>query len=194
MVEVNELLTDGVTKLSIIGESISLFDLNVESTEDVAMEYRKVGLSRVVVATKDVEVGTKIIRERPVLVFDNSGDWEEMVTLFLALDETSKNGILDMFHPPLSSPTDISILTGRKLSIDPNLVQKLITICNCNAHEYYGNDGEEYSEIQQTSFSTRLSSPKSSLFLFASKVAHSCNPNVTYSSKTNDGKLEYTVI
>ena len=64
-----ELLTDEVRNISITGESLSLFDANVDSTEFVTVESRKGDLGRVVVAIQNIKVGTKILRETPALVF-----------------------------------------------------------------------------------------------------------------------------
>jgi hypothetical protein len=199
MIDLNELQND-MNKITLAkdGEDFddSFLYCNIESTDLVAIVESSTSrtdddLGRVVIATKDVSVGTTIIRERPVLVYKHEA-WLEMVTAFVALDEESKNGILDMFHPPpkLSIMTQANLVAGQ-LSLDPTLVQKLILISNFNAHQYYGCDQERFRE--GSSFSPS-SAGKSALFLFGSKVAHSCNPNVTYSSRTSDGKLEYKVI
>ena len=197
MVDPNE-LHDGINNISLEGGDSFLY-CNIESADFVAVESRTGDLGRVVVATKDVAIGIKIIRERPILV-NKSGDWSGMISAFMALDKKSKNGVLNMFHPPLSSQSVQSQhlklqaeYLGRQLSMDSTLVHKLMAISNCNGHEYYGCDNELYHEAPRESFS-RKSSGKMALFLFGSKVAHSCNPNVTYSSRTSDGKLEYKVI
>jgi hypothetical protein len=46
----------------------------------------------------------------------------------------------------------------------------------------------EFSHMDQ------VSEESAALFLFGSKVEHSCCPNVAYSSKTSDGLMEYKVI
>ncbi len=43
------------------------------------------------------------------------------------------------------------------------------------------------------SYTSTVHSGQSALFLFASKLPHSCNPNSTHTSRTKDGKLEYKV-
>jgi hypothetical protein len=202
MIDLNELQND-MNKITLaedgedFDESSSFLYCNIESTDLVAVvestSRTDDDLGRVVIATKDVSIGTTIIRERPVLVYKHEA-WLEMVSAFLALGEESKDGVLDMFHPPtkpkLSIVTDANLVASQ-LSLDPTLVQKLILISNFNAHQYYGCDQERFHEV--ASFSPS-SAGKSALFLFGSKVAHSCNPNVTYSSRTSDGKLEYKVI
>ncbi|OEU17854.1 hypothetical protein FRACYDRAFT_238282 [Fragilariopsis cylindrus CCMP1102] len=198
MIDLNELQND-MDKITLNeeGENLDLFlYCNVESTDLVAIVDSSTSrtdddLGRVVIATKDVSVGTTIIREKPVLVYKH-GAWLEMVSAFVNLDEESKDGVLNMFHPPPKlSVMPEEKLVARQLSIDPTLVQKLILISNFNSHQYFGCDQERFNEV--VSFSPS-SAGKSALFLFSSKVAHSCNPNVIYSSRTSDGKLEYRVI
>lgn len=90
-----------------------------------------------------------------------------MTSVFLALDKEIQHGILDMYHPPLSSQNSQFVelrsqearIVGSKLSVDEKLVEKLIAICDYNAHKY--------------------STGKLAPFLYGSKVAHSCSPNVT---------------
>ena len=76
MVDLNELQND-MNKIILTeeGEDFALFlYCNIESTDLVAVVDSSTGrtdddLGRVVIATKDVSVGTTIIRERPVLVY-----------------------------------------------------------------------------------------------------------------------------
>ncbi|OEU06873.1 hypothetical protein FRACYDRAFT_252779 [Fragilariopsis cylindrus CCMP1102] len=199
MADLNELQNDmNKITLTVEGEDFDSFlYCNIESTDLVVIVDSSTisrtddDLGRVVIATKDVSVGTRIIRERPVLVYKH-GAWLELVSAFVALDQESKNGVLNMFHPPPKlSIMPEAYLIASQLSLDPMLVQKLILISKFNAHQYHGYDQERFSEV--VSFSPS-SAGKLALFLFSSKVAHSCNPNVTYSSRTSDGKLEYRVI
>lgn len=200
MIDLNE-LQDDMNKITLTedGEDFELFlYCNIESTDLVAIVDSSTSradndLGRVVIATKNISVGTTIIRERPVLVY-KQGAWLELVSAFVALDEESKNGVLNMFHPPpnLSIMPEANLVASQ-LSLDPTLVAKLILISNFNAHQYFGCDQELYNEVVASLFSPS-SAGKSALFLFSSKVAHSCNPNVAYSSRTSDGKLEYKAI
>ena len=199
MIDLNELQND-MNKITLTeeGEDFALFlYCNIESTDLVAIVDSSTisrtddDLGRVVIATKDVSVGTTIIRERPVLVYKH-GAWLEMVSAFVNLDKESKNGVLDMYHPPPKlSIMPEAYLVASQLSLDPTLVQKLILISKFNAHQYYDCGRELSNEVASLSPS---SVKKSALFLLSSKVAHSCNPNVTYSSRTSYGNLEYNVI
>ena len=121
-----------------------------------------------------------------------------MVPKLVALEEKSKEDVLNMFHPPFTPHSVLShnLKAGAdnlafQLSLDPVLVLKLMLIYKCNTHEYYGFEHALYYEVESNS---RVSSTKSALFLFGSKVAHSCNPNITYLIRTCDDKLEYRVI
>jgi len=154
-------------------------------------------LGRVLVALRDFAVGDVILREAPVLVWE-SGNWEAFLKRVDQLAETLQNGILDMFHPPLESescrPLESMALSLRSLShYSVDKIIKLMAIANANAHEYYGQTSLEYQEF--TSFMGGYQhSGSAALFLYASKVAHSCLPNASYSSKTPDGKMEYKCI
>ena len=166
----------------------------LETPAVVAVETRN-DLGRVVVTTQDAGYGFTIVRESPVMVW-RSCDWEDMVTKFKSLNDNDRQGVLDMYHPDLSSPTIAMLKTeaavvARSLGVSVDLVHKLMAISNTNAHEYYGYEGQQFVEIESNA--ERIRSGKAALFLFASKVAHSCLPNLTYTSKTSDGKLEYKV-
>jgi len=61
-----------------------------------------------------------------------------------------------------------------------------------NCHEYYGTSGGMYQET--TIPQLKHGSGKCASFLYASKVSQSCHPNVTYTSKTKDGRMEYKAV
>jgi len=185
-----EALADTIGAMSLDGD---LLKSKLESSDLVTIDTRDGDLGRVVVATKVVPFGTKVIREAPILVWEG-GNWSDMILSFDSLDTSGKSGILDMYHPPLTSPTMQQLkpqasFVASKLSMDFQLVHKLMAISQTNAHEYFGIPGEKYYETSSVPY--KVSSEKVALFLFGSKVAHSCSPNVTYSSRTSDGKLEY---
>jgi hypothetical protein len=133
-----------------------------------------------------------------------------------------KTNILTMHYPPLDGDSSIvtrlrpaaqmlavsscnssssggsSSSSSRHHQYDAPFILKLLAIIATNAHQYYGyqqqssDDNDEnlhkYEETHQTKCE------KTALYLFASKVQHSCDPNVSYTSKTHDGALEYKVI
>lgn len=153
-------------------------------------------LGRVVLATKNIAVGSKIIRESPIMVWKH-GQFVDFYNKFKELPDKDKDGILDMYSFPLDSPQVLSnkasILQAAWLcGVEITLAMKLFSICSANAHEYIGRDNESYREV--VSYSPRVHSGQAALFLFASKVPHSCNPNSAYTSQTKYGKLEYKVI
>jgi SET domain len=154
-------------------------------------------LGRIVVVSTDAEKGSRIIREKPVIVW-TADDWADFFSKFRRLEQCDQDDILDMFHPPFSTPPMMALereafAIARRISMEPSKVLKILAICNTNAHEYYGNRNQVYFEDLSAN-GRRTGSGKSALFLYASKVAHSCNPNTSYSSKTDDGYLEYKVI
>lgn len=163
----------------------------------------KDGMGRVTVATKSFgsdKNGAAIIRETPTLVWPD-GNFDQFLLAFQRADRSTQEGILDMYHPPLSaSPvaalgTVASALMGRHGYDDAAFIHKLLAIVATNAHEYYGEQlAASGGDLRVHETYNSPGAPKSALFLFGSKIAHSCRPNLSYTSKTGDGALEYKVI
>lgn len=111
-------------------------------------------------------------------------------------DAATQQAILDMYHPPLSAPAIVGLkkaalalcLSG--VGIDVALIHKLLAIVATNAHQYYGERvaaaGGDMRLYETVSISE---APNSALFVYGSKIAHSCQPNLSYTSKTEDGAL-----
>eukprot|EP00977_Amphora_coffeiformis_P012802 scaffold3234_cov166-Amphora_coffeaeformis.AAC.17 len=153
------------------------------------MEHRP-SLGRVVVAARSFRVGEIISREAPVLVW-NTGHWLQLEDKFRDLCIQDQTSILDMYYPPLEETTGMNLSMTQLVGTTP-LLRKLVAIANTNSHEYYG-----YHNIAYTETITPNATPgsgKVAFFAYASKVAHSCRPNSSYSSKTADGMLEYKAI
>ena len=155
-------------------------------------------MGRVVVATKLIDTtGTKVIRERPSLVWKGN-DWRDFLRKFQSCSSSLQGAILDMFHPPLDSDRILPfrVLAQRLVEYEIvnniDLIHKLIAIVQTNGHQYYGVPSVSYTETfgLPGMHTTELSA----LFVYASKVAHSCIPNTAYTSKTQDGCLEYKLI
>lgn len=160
-------------------------------------------LGRAVVASKDFPlVGEVILREMPLLVWDNTTDERhQYLESFLDAPEHVQNLVLDMHTPPMESdymqsfrPEAVAIcgMSPRFCALGVEKVIKLMGVSNINAHEYYGKPTEAFYEV--IAVARRISSGQSALFAYGSKVAHSCCSNATYSSKTIDGCLEYKVL
>jgi hypothetical protein len=168
----------------------------------VWMEDTKIGtrpgMGRVVIATRDMDVlGAKLIREKPALVWSEH-DWPEFLQKFQDSTPSRQRAVLDMFHPPLSSEAILPLrgqaqrLAARSSIGDVDLVHKLLAIVETNCHQYYGYADIAYAEV--IGFQRPTGPTTSALFVYGSKVAHSCLPNTAYSSKTTDGCLEYMLI
>jgi hypothetical protein len=70
---------------------------------------------------------------------------------------------------------------------------KLVGVAITKACQYHGMHSLDYAEkfgIDDAS----CSSAKAALFVYGSKIAHSCLPNVSPNTKTEDGCIEYKVI
>eukprot|EP00811_Abedinium_folium_P026858 NODE_4004_length_1949_cov_10.892426.p1 GENE.NODE_4004_length_1949_cov_10.892426~~NODE_4004_length_1949_cov_10.892426.p1 ORF type:complete len:553 (+),score=77.67 NODE_4004_length_1949_cov_10.892426:120-1661(+) len=154
-------------------------------------------MGRVVVATRDFDKGEVVIDEAPLLVWAN-GDIA-LLSAYRAAPLFVQETVLGMFHPPLDSNTPviscsrtIAYRLARQhhdLGLDTELAHKLLAIANTNAHTYYG-EKVPFTEMFEGSQGT----PKSALFDLSSKVAHSCLPNTSCSSKNESGHLRYTAI
>ena len=139
-------------------------------------------MGRVVVSTKGFDSNVlykPILREHPALVckvMDHMSFMEE----FLEAPLEIQVGILDMFYQPLDSPMGQSLVEPAKLLFligvleDFRVIHQLLAIWMTNGFQYQGD--------------------QSAVPLFASKFAHSCNPNVGYSSNSVDGCLEYKLL
>lgn len=169
----------------------------VESNEGTVIVQRP-GMGRVVVATRSATVtGTKILREQPALVWTGD-DWTDFLRKFQSCSPDLQRAILDMYHPPLNSDKMVPFrsmatrLVRYGIVDDVDLIHKLIAIVHTNGHQYYGRPEVEFFEFVGLPGSQRTK--LDALFIYGSKVAHSCQPTTAYTSKTQDGCLEYKVI
>ena len=160
------------------------------------------GMGRVAVSTRTFDTLYEIvIREKPSLVWE-SDNILKYIKKFMTADETTKTAILDMYHPPLSAPSVVGLkgMAHRIAAGDANFIHKLLAIWITNAHQYYGEkvvaEGGDLRQYEQMRGDAAAGVPTklTALFVYGSKIAHSCAPNLTYSSQTDDGALEYKVI
>lgn len=185
-----------VLSVAAASNTIDLTSL-LESNQGTAIAERP-EMGRVVIATRRVNVtGAKLIREHPAIVWSGE-DWTELLGKFQSCSPSLQRAILDMFHPPLNSEPMLHFralaeqLVRHGIVDDVDLIHKLMAIVQTNGHQYYGRSDVEYFEFfglpgAQT---TKLDA----LFIYGSKVAHSCVPTTAYTSKTQDGCLEYKLI
>ena len=148
------------------------------------------GMGNLAVATQSFDrLYQVVLRERPAIVWmsDNFGHFLQQ---FQVAPTPIQTAILEMYHPPLDHPAVAGLMPGAidlALSMPgqkAEFIHKLLAIVNTNTHEYYGKNKS----------STPGTASMSALFLFGSKMNHSCEPNLTYTSMTDDGALEYKVI
>mmetsp|Transcript_8801 Transcript_8801/g.15950 ORF Transcript_8801/g.15950 Transcript_8801/m.15950 type:complete len:484 (+) Transcript_8801:1385-2836(+) len=169
----------------------------VETNEGTVVK-KQPNMGRVVVATRLIDItGTKLIRERPSLVWSEN-NWLEFLHKFQSCSSSLQGAVLDMFHPPLDSdlllPDRVKAhqLASFGTIQDIDLIHKLLAIVKTNGHQYYGIPDVSYTET--FGFPGMHATELCALFIYASKVAHSCIPNTAYTSKTQDGCLEYKLI
>ena len=137
-----------------------------------------------------------MLREPPLLTFAGNGGPGGLLQMFQAASETTKAAILDMYYPPLEGSTQHiqnrrreAQIHAKQLGMDFTLALKLLLIRDTNAHSFFGRK-QEYTEDCRVE---NLSLNPAALFELGSKAAHSCNPNIEYSSKQFYG-LEYRAI
>ncbi|CAB9502881.1 SET domain [Seminavis robusta] len=154
------------------------------------------GMGRVAVATKPLDnsyLYQVVLCERPLLVWE-VGDMEDFVHQFQSAPQETQDAIMDMFHPPLDSDSSPIIAKFRDMAgplaeatgTDVTWAHKILAICATNAHKFYSGK-------------TTSRKPHSAIFAYASKIAHSCIPNLAYTSvksedDNNQGALQYKVI
>jgi len=197
--------------------TIATSDTFVLHKDGIAVEERpKVG--RTAVSTRaysSQDFGLKILRETPALVVQNN--YYDYVVQFASCDKSTQAAIFDMYHPPLDdelgkkklasaqklyqqiqamtkskSAAVIGSTTGPAASLknyNVEFLHKLLAIFACNAHEYtYRPNSDNDNQNDNNRSAT------AALFIWGSKIAHSCHPNLAYTSKTHDGALEYQII
>tara|TARA_B100000795_G_scaffold96498_1_gene70812 strand:- start:340 stop:1668 length:1329 start_codon:yes stop_codon:yes gene_type:complete len=160
-------------------------------------------LGRVVVATRSFAPGEVVMAEQPLIVFDASpgASPESYLQAFASATSLVQASVLDMFHPPLDKDTPVVVARRRVANgldgifgLSKELIHKLLLIRDTNCHSYTGHE-VAYSEVMGGAFGgVPGNSTKAALFDLGSKVAHSCCPNVSYTSKSRHGGLVYLAI
>jgi len=168
--------------------------MNNDNNDDVgySLSYTD-DLGRVLIATKDYNIGDIVMKERPLVVYNNL---IELIKKVMQMNDQDKDLFYDMHHrdfqdnPPIFdeckqtmkevldmiSSNNVQIfLNTSGISID--VAHKILMVSNFNSHNFIGSNSI-YSE------SSNLDEPKrTALFYLGSKVAHSCEPNCSYTSK-----------
>lgn len=166
---------------------------------------------RIVVTNRDFNDHFGVlVRERPAIVWDAAPSqflvgYGNFLNEYSQLSSETKSQILQLFHPPLDGISSM-VTTLRSIAeqlallhkeYDVDLIHKLLVILASNAHQYYGliqTEPDDGNLRKHETVSGSQECMKLALYLFGSKVQHSCNPNSMYTSKTVDGALEYTVV
>jgi len=174
---------DGRITLADDAPDVNLHALILENYGLQIMEHHPT-MGRVVIATEDLDESflyRPILRELPALICKQQ-DYLDFMEQFLDTPEELQVGILDMFYQPLDSEMGKSLIeAARALYLlgaidDFTVIHQLLSIYMTNGHSYRG---------------THTAIP-----LFGSKFAHSCDPNIGYSSMASDsdGALEYSLL
>lgn len=176
-------------------------DNNISNNNDGYILSYNEELGRVLISTKDYEIGYKVIKERPLVVYMNIIELISKVNN--ELSSSDKELLYDMYHKDLihnlpkydeckefiteasldmndTNNRDLSLYL-KKYSISIDDVYKLINISIFNAHCFQGSHSV-YTESSITDENIN----RTALFYLGSKVAHSCEPNCSYSSKVVD--------
>jgi hypothetical protein len=179
-------------------DSFVLFNGGIEVEERPCVGRTAVSTKAYLDSSKDLCV--KILREKPALVVQNN--YYDYIVNFSRCDKSTQEAILDMYHPPLneddlarkkkaSAERLYQQLQSRKklLHYSVDFIHKLLTIFASNAHEYTYRAAENGNQDEEEN-----NNKCAALFIWGSKIAHSCHPNLAYTSKTKDGALEYQII
>mmetsp|Transcript_3609 Transcript_3609/g.7980 ORF Transcript_3609/g.7980 Transcript_3609/m.7980 type:complete len:508 (+) Transcript_3609:85-1608(+) len=155
-------------------------------------------LGRVAVAKQDFSAGAIVLAEAPAIVFEEKNSYIDLFIKYLDAPKQIQESILDLQHSlPPPTPYEGFSLQYRDLQIEQEMTQlehkekhmltmdiarKLVNISELNAFSYVPGGG---SQVQVNG-----GDEKSALYVLASKVEHSCAPNVT-SDITQLGMVEY---
>lgn len=179
--------TASLASHSSIPPNTSLPDAPEYMGEGLRMDTNE-ALGRFVVATRAFAIGELVMQDQPLVVY-TSGDEASFLRAFSKATPAAQAAILDMCHPDLDQSGNalVSFNRGRADELcrvhgmEAEHIHKLLMIREMNGHQYTGHEtvyGDKKSE-------------KAALFSRGSKVAHSCRPNLAYTSKTRHGGLEY---
>lgn len=162
---------------------------------------------RVLLATRDFQVGQIVMTEPPLLVWESDGthSGEDILDFLDAYDsasEETQRAVLDCYHPDLNATSGLvakygawsrsTVLAARLDNMPADLIHKLLMIKVTNAHSYSGAVSSYSEQVMQ--FPGGNPSARVALFNMGSKVNHACVPNTQYSSKRSDGMCAYTAV
>lgn len=149
-------------------------------------------LGRIVIATRAFALGEVVMTDHPLIVF-KSDDFASYLAAFSAASPIAQAAVLDMCHPPLNKKTNQLVRKHKVVAtrlqgshgLDEAQIHKLLMIRDTNCHAYSGKECA-YGSDQQGDVTGMAA-----LFERGSKVAHSCEPNLYYTSKNRHGGLEF---
>ena len=147
-------------------------------------------LGRIVVATRPFAIGDLVMTDSPLITFPLGDDASFLRSFSLAVPAVQAE-VLDMCHPPLDKLSNakvadtltVAVTLDGSFGMSAVQIHKLLMIRATNAHQYNGR--------ARGSVVRGGDSAHAALFGRGSKVAHSCLPNVAYSSLNTGGNLEY---
>jgi hypothetical protein len=160
------------------------------------------GYGRVVVATKLIhELGTVVVRERPLLEW-TINNWDEYLINLLNSSNETKKQVFDMHIPKEDSKVMQAALRramscletyARYPALEREFAAQLIGIAISNSHSYSDSQLETLDELIDalSPGDDYCGDTKSALLSVGSRIAHSCLPNVFCCSRTSDGSIEF---
>ena len=172
-------LKDG-TDLGVVIKELEAVDIITVTTKQFStLNIQHLG--RVLIASKDFQVGDLVLRESPLVWFSDS---QNLIRKFVSeMTETDKRDMLGMFH--FNSPKDTTHeLCKRSMyhlaedtyriymdmqrnnqQVSMEEIFQCLSIVNLNAHSFYPNEREPN---------------RAALFPIAAIISHSCQPNTIY--------------
>lgn len=153
------------------------------------------GMGRVAIASRDFSVGELVLEEAPLMTWSvgktDSDYHSNFLRAYTKASQAERSAVLEMAHPELESTSKrmealrlVAASIGSQFKLETSIALKLLAIRETNAHEYYGAVEHDFFDP----------APRVALFRLGSKVAHSCLPNLMYSSKNENGGLRYIAI
>lgn len=161
-------------------------------------------LGLVLIASRDFAIGDEVLREEPFISYKSM---VQAIQQYQTLSMSDKTKFMEFYHRDspasgeyaecasllrglLSEANDLHKLFKKKnvhfdLSIET--IFKILSVLSFNSHAYQGV-GTVFCE---TTIPAEGSRAGSALFYLASKVAHSCEPNLMYTSKRVKNSMSY---
>jgi hypothetical protein len=167
-------------------------------------------LGTILLAVRDFSIGDEVLREEPFISYRSD---LQAILLYHRSSSEDKKKFMEFYHRDspnltqfeesrlylskisrLSSVYQGELLERYNVEMSVTEIFKVLSVISFNCHQFVGSS-TEYAEKVITQGNTSFDETKrSALFYYGSKVAHSCEPNLIYTSKRIKGCMSYLAL